>query len=137
MTISTPRYAWPLVGILLLLGSVGVAAAWLFVGLRLDSLCSPMALVAALDVVLLLHLSRVRRGAGRVALAVLATAFTVLIANAGMIAARIGQQMGMELWESVSRLGLQPAWLILRLSLEPFDWLLFAIAVLLAALLSR
>jgi len=128
---------WLLACALLLLGSVGVAQVWLLVGLRVGSLCSPLALLAALDVTLLLQLARVPRGAVRAAVASLATAFTVLLAGYGLIAAWIGQQMGMQLWDSAARLGLQPAWLILRLSLDAFDWLWFAAAVALAALLAR
>jgi len=134
---TAPLRRWLLACALLLLGSVGVAAVWLLVGLRLGSLCSPLALLAALDVTLLLHLARVPRGAVRVAAASLATAFTVLLAGYGLIAAWIGQQMGMQLWDSAARLGLQPAWLILRLSLDALDWLWFAAAVALAALLAR
>jgi len=134
---TAPLRRWLLACALLLLGSVGVAAVWLLVGVRLGSLCSPLALLVALDVTLLLHLARVPRGAARAAAAALTTAFTVLLAGYGLIAAWIGQQMGMELWDSAARLGLQPAWLILRLSLGVLDWLWFAAAVALAALLAR
>jgi len=120
------RQAWLLASGLLLLGSLGFAAAWILIGTRYDSLCSPMAMLAALDATLLLHLARIRRGAARAVLAVTATTAMMLIAIGTLISARIGQQLGLSAWESAQRLGLESARLIAWMSLDQADlaWLL-------------
>jgi len=137
MTIAPSRRGWLSATGLLLLGCLGFAAGWILLGNHYDSLCSALAVPAALDAALLLHLAGVRRGARRALLALLVTAASVLIAIGGLISARIGRQLGLSPWESVQRLGFEPARLIVELSLDQVDlaWLLAGLVI--AAALSR
>ena len=71
---------------LLAIGSFGFAAAWVLVAFARDRQCSWMALLAAIDAALLLRLARMPGGWTRVALAVAATATTIVLANWGIAA---------------------------------------------------
>jgi len=137
MTIAPLRRGWLSATGLLLLGCFGFAAGWILLGNHYDSLCSALAVPAALDAALLLHLAGVRRGSRRVVLALLVTAASALIAIGGLISARIGRQLGLSPWESAQRLGFEPARLIVELSLDRVDlaWLLVGLVI--AVVLSR
>jgi len=127
---------WPGAG-LLLLGSLGFAAAWILLGSRYERLFTPLAVLAALDIALVLHLARVRCGARRAILAALVTAACMFMAIGGLICTRIGLQLGLSPWEAAQRLGVAPAWQIAVLSLDRVDlaWLLAGLVV--AVVLSR
>jgi len=137
MPTASSRLNWlPATG-LLLLGGFGFAAGWILLGNYQNSLCTPMTVLAALDAALLLSLAKVRGRTLRVALALLVTAGAALIAIGGLISARIGRQLGLSPWESVQRLGFEPARLIVELSLDRIDlaWLLAGLVI--AVVLSR
>ena len=120
---------------LLLVGSAGFAAGWVLLAWSRDSQCSWMAVLAALDAVLLLRLARVPAGAGRAAAAVLATAASITLANWGIVAAQMGRPMGLLPWESIAKLGPALAWTLATLANHPADlaWLWIALVVALLA----
>jgi len=124
MTLALSRVHWLPAAGLLLLGSLGFAAAWILIGNRVGSLCSPLALVAALDAALLLHLARVRRA--RVLLALMVTLGAALLAIAGLVMFRAGQTLALSPWEVLQRLGLEGIALIAEMSVTQVDlgWLL-------------
>src|SRR5690606_37118604 len=72
---------------LLLLGSLGAAAAWVLVAMALDRQSSWMALVAAADAALILRMARMRPGAWRALAGVAATLLAIAAANWGIVAA--------------------------------------------------
>ena len=78
---------------LLLLASLGVAAAWVLVAMALDSQASWMALVAAADAALVVRLARLRPGAVRALCGGLATLMAILAANWGIVAAWLGRNL--------------------------------------------
>ena len=84
----------------LLLGSLGVAAAWILVAMALETQGSWMALVAAVDAAVIVRLVRLRPGATRALLGLASTALAVAVANWGLVAAWLGAHMGLLPWES-------------------------------------
>jgi hypothetical protein len=135
-TQASPPSRW-LAPLLLLLGSLGFAAAWVLLAFAQDRQCSWMALLAAVDAAVLLRLSRMGPGWPRAALAVASTAATIILANWGIAAAQMGRVMGLLPWESMTRLGPSFAWTLANLANPPVDLLWLAIALVLAALASR
>ena len=125
---------WPL---LLMLGSVGFAAAWVMLAVARDRQCSWMAVLAAADAVLLLRLARMPGGWVRAGLAVLATAATIALANWGIAAAQMGRVMGLLPWESMTRLGPSFAWTLANLANPPVDLLWLGLGLVLAAIAAR
>ena len=122
---------------LLALASLGVAAIWVLLAMRLDRQCSWMAVVAALDAALVLRLLRVRPGPMRAAWGVLATAVAILAANWAIMASWLGRYLGLLPWESMLRLGPELGTLLVRLSNSPGDLAWLAAALLAAAVASR
>jgi len=130
LTVSS-RLNWlPATG-LLLLGGFGFAAGWILLGNYQNSLCTPMAVLAALDAALLLYLARIRSRVLRVVLALLVTAGAALLAIGTLISTRIGLQLGLMPWEAFQRLGMGSARLMLEMSLDQVDlaWLLAGLVV--------
>ena len=121
----------------LLLGSLGVAAAWILVAMALETQGSWMALVAAVDAAVIVRLVRLRPGATRALLGLASTALAVAVANWGLVAAWLGAHMGLLPWESMLKLGSGLAWLMVRLSNGPADLAWIAAALVAAALASR
>lgn len=138
---TLPRRArtgqWSLVTGLLLLGSLGIAAAWILVADARNTQSSWMAVVAALDAAWLLRLARVRPGALRALAGCLATALAIVAAGFGIIAAQLARPMGLLPWESALKLGAEHAWTLARLANGPVDiaWLLAGLVI--AVVLSR
>jgi len=131
MTTVFSHLGWLPTAGLLLLGSLGFAAAWILLGSRYESLCTPMTVLAALDAALLLHLARVRRGTLRVALAVTVTLVASVVAIGTLVSARIGGQLGLSPWESARQLGFASARVIVEMSLDRVDlaWLLAGLVI--------
>ena len=126
---SRPQHwLWPL---LLLLGSVTVAIAWLMVALATGSQAGWMAVVAAAEAAWMLRLGTLPGGKVRIALAMLATGLIALAANWGIAAAYIGGPMGLAPWESALRLGPHLAWTLIGLANGTAEilWLLAGLAV--------
>ena len=129
-----PRWLAP---VLLLVGSLGFAAAWVLLAFAQDRQCSWMALLAAIDAAVLLRLSRMESGWLRATLAVASTAATIVLANWGIAAAQMGRVMGLLPWESMTKLGPSFAWTLVNLANPPVDLLWLVLALILAAFASR
>ncbi|NUS38982.1 MAG: hypothetical protein HOQ02_08165 [Lysobacter sp.] len=134
-TPSAPAPSAWLAAFLLLIGSTGFAAAWVLMAWTRDRQCSWMAVLAAIDAILLVRLARVPAGWPRAALAVLATAASIAFANWGIAAAQMGKPMGLLPWESMGKLGPSFAWVLATLANRPADlaWLWIALVVALLA----
>lgn len=122
---------------LLLLASLGIAAAWVLLALALGRQCSWMALVAAADAALVVRLARLRPGGRRALWGVLATVLAIGAANWGLVAAWLGRNLGLLPWESMLKLGPEFGWLLMRLSNGPADLAWLAAGVVVAAVASR
>jgi len=98
----------------LLLASLGVAAAWVLLAMAIDRQSSWMALVVAADAALVVRLTRMRPGALRAGVGVLATLLAVAAANWALVAAWLGRYMGLLPWESMLKLGPEFGWQLVR-----------------------
>ena len=118
-----------------LAGGAGVCAAWVAVAALSGSNGSWIALVAALDVALMLRLTHAPAGRLRNAIALVATLATITAAQWLLAAARVGALVGLEPLASASRLGPALGWQVIQLSLDRVDWVLLLAALPLAVLL--
>jgi glucan phosphoethanolaminetransferase (alkaline phosphatase superfamily) len=129
--------AWLLPAVALLAGVLGVDAVWVAIAVASNRPCSWLAMLAALDVALLLRLTGVPPGFGRQLLAVLATALAVALAQWLIVATQLGIALGLQPVPSALRLGPSLAIQLMKLSLDRLDlvWLLASLplAILLAA----
>ena len=134
-----PRRArrWPLAIALLLLGSLGIAAAWILVADSRNTQSSWMAVVAALDAAWLLRLARARPGALRALLGTAATALAIVVASWGIVAAQLARPMGMLPWESALKLGPHHAWTLACMANGAADLAWLGAGLVVAAVLSR
>ena len=123
--------------IMLVIGCLGAAAAWVLLALYGNGQKGWMAVVAALDAAWMLRLGGLRPGWSRSGLAVLGTLVAIALANWGIAALQIGLPMGLDLWESLSKPGLGYVWLLAGLANSAFDRTCIAVAVVLAAWLGR
>ena len=123
--------------LLLLLGSLGFAAAWVLLAYARNQQSSWMAILAAVDAVLLLRLARMPSGWIRAALALVATAGSIVLANWGIAATQIGKMMGLLPWQSLTKIGPDYAWTLATLANKPADLAWLAAALLLALLAGR
>lgn len=130
------KVAW-FAPLLVLLGGFGFAAAWVLLAYARNDAFSWLAVLAALDIALLLRMGRLRPGWRRACWGVAATALTIVAASWGIIAAQVGKPMGLLPWESVRRMGLEHAWLLAQLSNDAVDLAWFGAALLIAAVVSR
>lgn len=128
---------WPLATGLLLLGSFGVAAAWILVADARNTQSSWMAVIAALDAAWLLRMARARPGPLRALAGGAATALAIVIAGFGIVAAQLARPMGLVPWESALKLGLEHAWTLARLANGPADVAWLAAGLVIAVVLSR
>jgi hypothetical protein len=134
---SAPRTRVFAPTLLLLLGIFGMSAIWTLIALIVDTQCAWIAAIAAADFALLLRLAHAAPGRGRALAAVVATLATILIANWTIAATQMGGPMGLELLDSVQRLGTDHAQTLLGLANRPAEWAWYAIAVVLALWLGR
>lgn len=104
------RLIWPLATVATLAGILGIAAIWTGVAVVSGKPVGAMALIAAVDAVLLLRLAGVRSGWPRAGVAVVATAATVVLANWFIVATQLGFAMGLRPLPSALRLGPDLAW---------------------------
>ncbi|HLT44125.1 MAG TPA: hypothetical protein VK000_05625 [Luteimonas sp.] len=126
-----------LAALLLVVGIVGCAAAWILLSLASASQCSWMALLAGLDAALLLRLSGLRRGNARMLLGLGATAVTIVAASWGIAATQMGRSVGVLPWISATKLGPGFAWTLLGLANTPVDWAWLGAGLVAGAVLSR
>lgn len=137
MTDSAVRRARWLAPALLLLATLGCAAAWILVALATGRQSSWMAVVAAIDAAVLLRVARAPAGAARAVAGVAATLATIALANWGIAAGEVGRSVGMLPWEAAIRLGPDYAWTLAGLANGTADRLWLAAAVAVAAIGSR
>ncbi len=128
------RWLWP--GLALLVGVAGMSAIWVAAAVLSGATCSWLALVAAVDMALLLRLTNAPPGRGRTAAAVLGTVATIVVAEWLVVATKLGVTMGLPPLDSARHLGPHLAWRLATLSLGRVDWVLLAAAPLLAAILA-
>ena len=128
---------WPLATALLLLGSFGIAAAWILLADARGTQTSWMAVIAALDAAWLLRLARARPGLVRAIAGSAATLLAIVVANWGIAAAQLARPMGMLPWESALKLGPHHAWTLASLANAPVDMAWLAASLVIAAVLSR
>ena len=121
----------------LLLASLGVAAAWVLLAMAIDRQSSWMALVVAADAALVVRLLRMRPGALRAACGVLATLLAVVAANWVLVAAWLGRYMGLLPWESMLKLGPGFGWQLVHQANGVADLAWLAAGVAVAALACR
>ena len=130
---QTPS-ARPITAVLLLLiGGMGFAAAWVLAAGTLETHAAWLAPLAAVDAVWMLHLGRMPAGAKRTMLAVAGTLATILLANWGIAAMEIGRSMGLLPWESALRLGPSYAWELIRLANGAYELAWYALSMAVAA----
>lgn len=122
---------------LLAIGSLGFAAAWILLAAWLDRGSSWMAVLAALDVALLLRIAGITPGWHRAVFGTLATALMIALAWWGIAAARIGGPLGLLPWESMLKMGAEFGWLLVRLGTTPADLAWFLAGLVVAAATSR
>jgi hypothetical protein len=119
-----------------MVGVLGMTAAWVAVAVLSERPCSWLALVAAVDMALLLRLTNAPGGALRVVAAVIATALAVALSQWLIVATHLGFVLGLEPVASSLRLGPALAWQMTKLSMSAVDWVLLASSLPLAAILS-
>lgn len=130
----TIHWLWPP---LLLLGCITAVIAWLLLSLSTGRQCGWMALLAALDVVLMLRFGTLRAGGFRATVATIATALVIVITNWSIVSAQIGIPMGLDPVSSATRMGPHLALTLAQLANRPIDLLCIPLALLLAGWLSR
>ena len=116
MSESAARRARWLAPPLLVLASLGCAAAWILVAVGTGRQSSWMAMVAAVDAAVVLRITGVRGGPACAAVAVAATLATIAVANFGIAAAQVGRSFGMLPWDAALRLGPHYAWTLAALA---------------------
>ena len=123
--------------VLLLVGMLGVIAAWSIVAYATDSRSGWMALAVAADAALLLRIGKYPAGSERVLLALLATVAAILAGYWLVAALPIAAAMGQLPFVAASHMGLDFTWTVIRLGNTPLDWLCGGVALLLATWLAR
>jgi hypothetical protein len=122
----------------MLLGACAAfAAVWTVLAWSNDSQAGWMAPLGALDVAWILRLSGWPAGRWRAVAGVVATAGLVALANWWIIAAHLGEAMGFDPLASALRLGVNHAWMLAQLANGTFELVMIAVALVLAAVVSR
>jgi hypothetical protein len=129
--------AWLVPGLALLVGILGMSAVWVAAAVLSQGTCSWLALVAAIDMAVLLRLTNAPPGPGRGFAAVLATALAVALSQWLIAATQMGFVIGLAPLASSLRLGPALAWQLSQLNLGRIDWILLLSALPLAAILSQ
>lgn len=128
---------WLLPGTALLVGILGMSAVWVAVAVLSNRSCSWLALVAAVDMALLLRLTNAPSGRLRMVVAVLATALAVVLSQWLIVATHLGLALGLGPLASSFRLGPALAWQLGKLSLDRVDWILLLSSLPLALILAQ
>ncbi len=122
---------------LLLIGSAGIAAAWVLYAYASDRQASWIAVLAAIDAALLLRLARMPTGWSRASWGVAGTALAIALANWGIAGAQMGKAMGLLPWDSIARLGPHFTWTLAKLANGPVDLAWWCAALVVAAVAAR
>ena len=122
------HWLWPP---MLLIGVATATLAWVFIALLSGRQTGWMAVLAALEIVFMLRLSRFPAGSGRVAVTLVGTLLVVVAANWGIASAYVGGSMGLAPWESALRMGPFMAWTLFGLANGVAEalWVLVALVV--------
>ncbi len=122
---------------LLLIGSSGIAAAWVLYAYASDQQASWIAVLAAVDAAVLLRLARMPGGWTRACWGASATALAIALANWGIAGAQMGKAMGLMPWDSLLRLGPHFTWTLTTLANNRVDLAWWCAALVVAVLASR
>lgn len=120
-----------------LVGTAGFAALWVLAALYADRQLSWMAVIGALDLAWLLRLGRWPSGPSRAIAAVAGTAAIVGLANWWIIAGHLAGALGLSAWDAAVRLGWSHAWTLAQIANGALDLVWIALALLVAAIVSR
>ncbi len=112
-----------------LVGVLGITAVWVILALIRDRQCAWMAVVAAVDIALMLRLGRAAPGARRATVAVVATALSIVAANWCIASTQMGLALGFGLIDSALRLGSHLAWTLTELANAGAGWAWYAVAL--------
>ncbi|WP_213600592.1 MULTISPECIES: hypothetical protein [Pseudoxanthomonas] len=129
-----PRWLLP---VMLVVASACVLVVWVSLALYLERQTGWMALLVALDVVLVLRLGGMAAGTRRAMLAAGVTVAISALALWTVSATQLGFAFGLAPWESALRLGAHHGWTLISLSTTPLDVLAMVAAPLLAAWWTR
>ncbi|NCT69480.1 MAG: hypothetical protein GXC75_00890 [Xanthomonadaceae bacterium] len=129
-----PRWLLP---VMLVVASACVLVVWVSLALYLERQTGWMALLVALDVVLVLRLGGMAAGTRRAMLAAGVTVAISALALWTVSATQLGFAFGLAPWESALRLGAHHGWTLISLSTTPLDVLAMIAAPLLAAWWTR
>ena len=129
-----PRWLLP---VMLVVASACVLVIWVSLALYLERQTGWMALLVALDVVLVLRLGGMVAGTRRAILAAVVTVAISALALWTVSATQLGFAFGLAPWESALRLGAHHGWTLISLSTTPLDVLAMIAAPLLAAWWTR
>ena len=127
---------WLVPALALLVGIAGMTVAWVAAAVLSGRACSALALVAAIDMAVLLRLTHAPAGPGRSTLAVLATLASMLATHWMIAATQMGAVMGLPPFASALRMGPALALQLVQLSLDRYDWIVLGSALPLAAILA-
>jgi uncharacterized membrane protein len=116
---------------MLLIGVATATLAWVFIALLSGRQTGWMAVLAALEIVFMLRLSRFPAGSARVAVTLVGTLLVVVAANWGIASAYVGGSMGLAPWDSALRMGPFMAWTLFGLANGVAEalWVLVALVV--------
>lgn len=124
--VRSRHWLWPP---MFILGVVTATLAWLFIALLSGRQAGWMAVLAALDIALMLRLGTLPAGPARVGLTLVATLLVALAANWGIASAYLGGSMGLNPWDSALRMGPFMAWTLLGLANGAAEWLWLGVAL--------
>lgn len=128
--------AW-LLPVILVVASACLLVIWVALALYLQRQAGWMALLVALDVVLVLRLGGMAAGMRRAVLAALVTVAVSALALWTIPATQLGGAFGLAPWESALRLGAYHGWTLISLATTPLDVAALVAAPLLAAWWTR
>lgn len=136
-TSPLPHPARWLAPAILLLGGTCFVLIWILLALYLGRPCGWMAVLGAIDIVLMLRFGGMRRGAMRASLAVIAMLAMIAAVNWGIAASQIGASLGLNPWDSALKLGPDYAWTLAKLANQAADRVWMGMALVLAAIAGR
>jgi hypothetical protein len=122
---------------MLVVASACVLVIWVALALYLQRQTGWMALLVALDVVLVLRLGGMAAGTRRAVLAAVVTVIISALALWALPATQLGFAFGLTPWESALRLGAHHGWTLISLTTTPLDVVALVVAPLLAAWWTR
>lgn len=117
---------------LLLLGMATTVVAWSSLGLASGRQHGWIALLAALEMGLMLRLGGMSPGWGRALLALASTVLVVVAVQWGIASGHIGAQMGMAPWQAVPKMGAHYVLALSQLANTRIDLLFLALSLPLA-----